>query len=612
MDHQQLLLASLSAALLAIGLRSGRNPGATVKPPPQEPGIGKRITRFDLIDPSGAPRSLADFKDRKVLVLVFVGTTCPAANRSIERLSQMHLRYRSQGVSFLAIHANPDETRQDVARHAREYRFSFPVLMDEKQALVEQLQARVTPEAFVLDTRRVVRYRGRIDAAAPGKAGVRRGGLEAALKEVLAGKRVTTPVTQAAGCRIARREKLPITSLHGTDQRVTYHRDVEPILQRRCQSCHRPGQVAPFPLLTYAAARNRAQDIKQLTSRRQMPPWLAEPEYGDFEGSRRLSEKEIATLARWADAGAPKGDPKDAPPLLRWTDDWALGRPDLVLSIPEPYLVGAAGDDEFRVFVLPTGLREDRQVAGIEFRPGNPRVVHHLVSLLDTTGAGRALDARDPKPGYVSGPGGVGIPSAAILGLWTPGNSPRFLPQGVARLLPAGADLLLQVHYHKTGKLETDQTQVGLYFARGPVTREARTVIVGGRHEAIPAGDPHYEVRTTDTLPVDVRLLTIMPHMHLLGKEMRVTAVLPDGAPRDLVRIKKWDYRWQEAYRFKEPVALPRGTRVELVAYFDNSAGNPRNPHRPPQRVRFGELTTQEMASVILEGVVEKTGTPDR
>lgn len=554
---------------------------------------------------TGGHSRLVDFRDKRALVLVFIGTTCPAANSYAGLLSRLDLRYRSQGVQLLGIYSHADESLQEIARHAKAYRLSFPAFKDEKQELARQLGARVTPEAFVLDADRAVRYQGRIDDAYAGGIGRRvapqRGDLEDAVKAVLAGRPVSNPVTKAAGCvlfpdvRPAASPAVP----------VTYYPDVEPILRQRCQSCHRPGQAAPFSLLTYGDARRQASQIREFSRSRQMPPWLPEPDYGDLLDPRRLTAGEIATLSAWAEAGAPEGVSRDAPPPAAWPEGWTLGKPDLILSIAEPYQVAASGADEFRVFVLPTGLTEDRYLSGVEIRPGNPKVVHHVISLVDSTGQGRELDAEDPQPGYATGPGGVRIASVVLQGIWTPGNTPRFLPPGVAQLLRHDADILLQMHYHKTGKPESDQTRIGLYFVKEPVKRVARTVVVGGMHPDIPADAPHHLVRVTDVMPLDVRLLSIMPHMHFLGKEMRVTAELPDGSRKELVWIRRWDYRWQEAYRFREPPLLPKGTRVELVAFFDNSASNPLNPNRPPRAVPFGELTTNEMASVILEGIPE-------
>jgi peroxiredoxin len=588
----------LAGALLAGLAGAGRLQAVT----PAEP-LG-RAPEFRLKDTAGKTRSLAEFRDRKAIVLLFISARCPISNSYAEPLSRMERRFRPRGVQFLAVNSQPDESAREVARHAAEYRLGFPVLKDSGQALADALNAQVTPEAFVVDSQRRVRYRGRIDDAYASRTQKRAQAtsrdLEEALEAVLAEKEVARPVTEAFGCA------LPRKAGGKTDQSaaVTYHREVAPILQEHCQSCHRPGQVAPFSLLTYADARKWGAEIKTFTGGRQMPPWKPEPGHGEFEGVRRLDDREIALLGQWVDAGMPEGNPKNGPAPRQWPEGWMLGKPDLELTVSEPYQVAATGDDEFRVFVLPTRLTESRQVAAIDFRPGNARVVHHVVSFVDTTGKARELDAGDPGPGYNSGPGGIKVPGASIQGVWAPGNLPRFLPPGVGRPLPQGADLVIQVHYHKTGKPETDQTKVGLYFAKEPVTKTVHTAIFGPFNIDIPPGEASHEQKFKMQVPADVRILTIMPHMHLLGKEMRVTATLPDGTVKDMVWIKDWDYRWQDSYRYKEPVLLPRGTQVEVVARYDNSAANPLNPSSPPRRVRFGEQTTDEMGFAIMEVLV--------
>jgi Copper type II ascorbate-dependent monooxygenase, C-terminal domain len=391
----------------------------------------------------------------------------------------------------------------------------------------------------------------------------------------------------------------------------TYHRDVVPILQKNCQECHRPGQVAPFSLLEYAQARKRADDIATVTEQRTMPPWHASTtEGGPFRDARVLTDRERKTLADWAEAGAPEGNAKDTPPPREWSSDWLLGPPDLVLKVNEPYALHASGPDEYRVFVLPSGLTKGRWIAAADFKPGNMRVVHHILAAYDTTGTARKLDAADKGPGYATSGGGYGrlpsglpfLPSGQLWG-WAPGRRPNRSPEGTARALPAGADVLIQVHYHKSGKPETDATTVGLYFAEGPVDKQIRSALVMprrpipfGRPELrIPAGAANHEVKGETTIRDDSHLLAVFPHMHLLGKDYLLTAVRPDGSRQTLIRIDDWDFNWQNPYEFVTPVALPRGTKVEVVAHFDNSPGNIRNPSKPPIEVHWGEQTTDEM-----------------
>ena len=601
MSRTRLLLSVslLTCGLFGLSLTRAQMLRAAAASAPAKAATQSDLRKVRLRDTSGAARTLAEFKDRKALVLVFVGTDCPIANSYAPLLADLGRRFTSRGAQFVAVNANPDEDLKAVAAHAKSYDLGFPMLKDERQALADALGARVTPEAFVLDASGTVRYRGRIDDGYATRTKrnnqAKSRDLENALEAVLDGKPVLVSETKALGCAISRPQAVAATG------KVTYHRDVEPILQQRCQACHRPGQVAPFSLLTYKDARNWSSEIAEFTGSRQMPPWLAEPGHGEFQDVRRLEDREIKTLREWTEAGAPEGNAKEAPPARTWSDEWMLGKPDLVLTA-EPYEVAASGDDEFRVFVLQTGLTEDKQVVAMDFRPGNSRVVHHVVSYVDTTGKGRELDAADPGPGYSSGPGGIKV-AAAIQGAWAPGNLPRFLPKGVGRPLPKNGDILIQVHYHKTGKKELDQTRVGLYFAKEAVKQVAHTAILGPFNIDIPPGAAHHEQRAEMMLPRPVQVLNIMPHMHLLGKEMKVTATLPDGTRQDMVWIKDWDYRWQDSYRYKEPLRLPAGTKIEIAAYYDNTSNNPRNPSNPPRRVHFGEQTTDEMGFAVMEVV---------
>ena len=432
----------------------------------------------------------------------------------------------------------------------------------------------------------------------------------------------------------------------------SYHRDVAPILRKNCQDCHRPGQVAPFPLLTYEQARKRAADLARVTSDRQMPPWPASTEVGGpFRDERTLSDPEVATLRAWSDAGAPEGDPADAPADRTFSSEWPLGEPDLILTMAESYTLEPSGDDEFRVFVLPTDLPADRWVRAVDFRPGNRRVVHHVIAAIDTSGKGREKDQADPSPGYHAVGGfGQGVPIRDFLPVWTPGTRPRMSPEGAGYLLPRGADVLIQVHYHKDGKPEEDATAIGLYFSDQPLAKRLRTGVIfpdvslvqalkartmieaakaSGRqpsfdemmHEVltIPAGDPNYEVRATAggsiasrPLSRDVLLTSVMPHMHWLGKDIALTAVKPDGTRVPLIRIDRWDFNWQGTYAFVEPIPLPKGTTLEMIAHFDNSADNPANPSSPPRTVTWGDQTNDEMCLGLYEfmNVEEKKPAP--
>ena len=424
----------------------------------------------------------------------------------------------------------------------------------------------------------------------------------------------------------------------------TYHKDVAAILQKNCQDCHRPGQVAPFPLLTYEQARKRAPDVAHVTGERTMPPWPASTRFGGpFLDQRVLPESDLATLRAWVDAGCPEGDAKDAPPPREFASDWTLGKPDLILTMAEPYELAAGGDDEFRVFVLKTDLPEDRWIKAVDFKPGNRKVVHHVLSAVDSSGAARALDAKDPKPGYSSVGGfGDGVQIRGFLPIWTPGTRPRESTEGSGYLLPAGADVLMQMHYHKSGKVEADTTQVGLYLSDKPLPRQIRTGFVfpeispvqglklaakakaaqaSGKRLSldetledvlvIPPGEANYAVKGSSRqgmgrpLGREILVTAVMPHMHWLGKDFTFTAVLPDEEQTrvPLIKIDHWNFNWQGTYAFAEPIRLPKGSYFEVDAHFDNSDANPANPSHPPRLVHWGEQTNDEMCIGIFEFV---------
>jgi hypothetical protein len=424
----------------------------------------------------------------------------------------------------------------------------------------------------------------------------------------------------------------------------TYSKDIAAILQKNCQDCHRPGQVAPFSLLTYDQARKRGSDIAHVTGERLMPPWPASTSYGGpFLDQRVLPDADLAKLREWVEAGCPEGDPKDAPAPREFASDWPLGPPDLILTMEEPYPLEAEGNDEFRVFVLKTNFPEDRWIKAVDFKPGNRKVVHHILAGIDASGTARKLDARDTKPGYEAVGGfGDGVPVRGFLPIWTPGSRPRRQPEGSGYLLPTKADLLIQMHYHRSGKPETDATQVGLYLSDKPLPRQVHTGFVfpnvsteqrtklNAKYQAlgrpptldetyedvlvIAPGEKDYEVkgsaktgmRRGRPLEQDILVTSVMPHMHWLGKDFTFSAVLPDEKRTriPLIKIDRWNFNWQGTYALAEPVRLPKGAYFEMEAHFDNSDANPANPSHPPRQVHWGEQTTNEMCIGIYEFVV--------
>ena len=384
---------------------------------------------------------------------------------------------------------------------------------------------------------------------------------------------------------------------------VTFTRDVAPLLRARCVACHRPNGIGPFSLTTYAEARPRAAALAAAAAARRMPPWKPVPGHGRFRNERRLADEEIALLSRWAAAGAPEGDPTGRPEPPPAGGGWQLGTPDLVVTMPAPFRLPSGDADVYRNFVLPVELDARRWVRAVELRPGSGggRVIHHARILLDGTGAARARDAEDAKPGY----DGLMVddarfPAGHFLG-WAPGRTPTALPEEIAWPLDPGTDLVLQLHLLPAREPVDVQPAVGLHFADRPAALTPVSVLLTSKALRIPAGDPAHVVEDSFRLPAAVDVLGIAPHMHYLGRRVEAGATLPDGREEPLLRIDDWDFDWQDEYRYREPVHLPAGTRLRVRFTFDNSAANPRNPHDPPVTVGFGPRAADEMAELLLQ-----------
>jgi hypothetical protein len=398
---------------------------------------------------------------------------------------------------------------------------------------------------------------------------------------------------------------LPVTAGDSEGHAVvpTFNRDVAPILYNNCSNCHRPGEVAPFALLTYDDAAKRAKQIAAVTQARFMPPWKAEPGYGHFLNERRLTDQQIAIIREWATNGAPEGDASQKPAVPKFSNGWQAGEPDQVVAMAQPFSLPAEGPDVFRCFVIPLNAKEDEYVSMVEFRPGNHRVVHHSILFMDNTGQARKRE-KVPGQGYDC-VGGPGLAISGGLGGWAPGASPTKLDDGISQIIPKGSDLVMQLHYHLSGKAEEDRSQVGITFSKTPPVRGLSLLTVGNASIDIPAGESQYVVNASATLPMDSEVIGVFPHAHYLCKDMKVDAKLPDGTVKPLIWIKDWDFNWQGSYRYETPLKLPKGTEIAMVYTYDNSASNPRNPSNPPREVRFGEQTTNEMAFTFVQVTVD-------
>jgi hypothetical protein len=386
----------------------------------------------------------------------------------------------------------------------------------------------------------------------------------------------------------------------------TFSRDVVRILQDHCQTCHHDGDIAPFSLVTYDDAKSRATLIKLMTMTHRMPPWKPFEGCGDFEGERRLTDEEIASINTWVDNGAPEGDRADLPPQLDFNSQWTLGDPDLVLASDEAF-TPPPHTDTYRCFTLPTNLISTAYVSAIDTHPGDRSTVHHVISFIDTTGESVKLDEADPGPGYTCF-GGPGFSLPGSLGGWAPGMRGLQLPSDVAIELPAASRVVLQVHYHPhLAQPKPDRTQFGIYFARQPPKNILRIVPLINTTFTIPPNNSNYEITAKLPIPTPfpTKIWLIAPHMHLLGRRMQVEMTPPNGASQCLVDIEDWEFNWQGVYVYRQPISVPSGTRLSLRAVYDNSSSNPFNPNSPPRAVSWGEATTDEMCIAFLGMTIE-------
>jgi peroxiredoxin len=530
-----------------------------------------------LSDPAGATRRLGDWKDR-TLVIVFLSTDCPLTKLYAPRLVELEREFGPRGVTFVGVFPNGHDTPAALRRFGREHRIGFPLLKDTGARLADRLGAARTPEAFVLDGARAVRYRGRIDDqydTGAHRAKPTRRDLADALNELLADKPVSTPDTAAPGCLIARVAR----DAEGRD--VTYCRDVAPLLQKRCVACHRAGQVAPFALTSYRSAAGRAETIREVLEAGRMPPWGADPRHGRFANDPRLTDDEKQVVYDWIDAGCPEGNPADLPPPRTFADGWIIPGPDAVVRPDRPFNVPAEGTVEYQFIEVDPGFREDRWVRAAEVRPGNRKVVHHCTVFL------KPPDAPDPVA--------AGALGSYCLVAWTPGTGPLTLPDGMAKLVPAGWHFLFVIHYTPVGSEQTDQTSLGLTFAdAASVRKEVATQIMLDEDLVIPPRTPEHRVEQTWRVNRPVLLLALFPHMHLRGRSFRYDVTYPDGTNEVLLEVPRYDFNWQHRYELAEPKWLPAGSLLRCTAVYDNSADNPANPD-PDAAVRAGQQSWDEM-----------------
>ena len=565
---------------LVFAMLAGLVPTTADEPRQEAAGsIGQAVHAFTLSDYRGREHSLAEYDEAQVVVLAFLGTECPLVKLYGPRLEQLSRTYAERGVVFLGVNSNVHDSITEIAAYARAHGLTIPILKDVGNKLADRLGAERTPEVFVLDRDRIIRYRGRIDnqyGVGYARDEPDRRELADAVEAVLAGREIAVTRTEVDGCIIGRVRDVNVASP------ITYSKQIARILQKRCVECHREGEIAPFALTEYDEVAGWAAMIEEVVSENRMPPWHADPAHGTFANDRRLTSQEKQLIAHWAAAGAPEGDPRDLPEPVEYTSDWQLlQKPDLVIPMrDQPFSVSAEGAIRYQYFTVDPGFEEDRWVKMAEVLPGNRAVVHHVLVFVSPP------NSRESE----------GVGGEHLIG-YVPGLRLQRYPDGMAKLVPAGSKLVFQVHYTPIGTPQEDLSRVGLVFAEPDevdhviVTTRAST----GRSLRIPARDGNFRTEaTTPAAPQDVRLLSFMPHMHLRGKSFRYEARYPDGRTEVLLDVPEYDFNWQTEYILAEPATLPAGTRVHAVAHFDNSAANLNNPD-PDAEVRWGPQAWDEM-----------------
>ena len=547
--------------------------------------VGRTIDNFTLRDFRGRSHSLEDFADNRIVVVAFLGTECPLAKLYGKRLDELSKQYKTNNVAFLGINSNQQDTPTELAQYARQHGIDFPLLKDPANRIADLFRAERTPEVFVLDENRKVRYWGRIDdqfGVGYTKPAAKQNYLTAALDELLASREVSFPQTESVGCYISRVQRDAPTG------NITYATHIASIMQKRCVECHREGGIAPFSLESYDDVSAWSETIAEVVNDRRMPPWHANPKYGHFSNDGRMPLEEKRLLLNWIENAAPRGE-GDLPDVQPFEDGWLLGQPDLVLKMPTAVDVPATGIVDYQYVEIDPGFTEGKWIRASELKPGVRSVVHHIIVFINPPGGDPILEER-----------GVGFET---VGGYVPGAAPMRLPVGVARYVPPGSTFVMQLHYTPDGTPRKDQSKIGLYFADAETVHHTmQTGVVANLDFVIPAGANDHRVTAQHRFSHDMELHTLAPHMHFRGKSFRFEATYPHGAKEILLDVPDYDFNWQHAYQLATPKLMPEGTLLTCTAVFDNSKNNLSNPD-PSVAVRWGEQSWEEMMLGYFDGI---------
>jgi peroxiredoxin/mono/diheme cytochrome c family protein len=553
----------------------------------------ERVADFELQDFRGKPHRLADYADRPVVVLAFLGTECPLARLYAPRLQELSEEFGDK-VQFLGIDSNTQDSVTELASYARVHGVKFPLLKDLGNKVADQIGARRTPEVFVLDADRVVRYAGRIDDQYGGGSStgyaqptVKKRDLANAISDLLAGKAVQVAKTEAPGCLIGRVREVDPNSP------VTYSNQIARILQKNCVECHRPGQIAPFSLTDYSEVAGWSEMIEEVVRDQRMPPWHADPKYGHFYNDRSLSDMDKEAIYAWVKAGAPEGNPSELPEPVEFTEGWQYRVPDeLIYMQGDEFELLTEGTMPYKYFVVDPGWTEDRWIKSTECLIGNRAVVHHIFVFAVPPGV-EIPDFKGPDSNeeeFNPGQGGVELIAGAA-----PGTPAWVHPEGFGTYLAAGTRLVFQMHYTPNGRENKDRSAIGFTFSKAEdVRHDASMSMAINFGFRIPAGADNHPVEAVHKFKKDTLILNLAPHMHLRGKSFKYDLEYPDGTTETILSVPRYDFNWQMIYMLQEPKFVPAGTTMRCLAHFDNSPQNLANPD-PDSEVRWGDQTWEEM-----------------
>lgn len=555
---------------VVLGIASAGTPSAI-------PSIGRRIENFTLTSVSGQKVSLDESKDAQAVVVLFVGAECPLVQQYLPRMHRIAEQFQKQGVSVLCIDSNVQDTPSEIQTLAKKVYADLTILMDPDAKIADAFGAHRTPEVFLLDQDRVIRYKGRIDdqfEIGVHRAKPTRTDLVLAIEEVLAKKPVSVAETKAIGCIIGRSSKESTQN-----PTVTYAEHVEPIFRKRCVECHREGEISPFSLTSYDNAKAWGETVAEIVDERRMPPWFASPKYGHFANETQMPDAERAVIRQWVNEGCPPGDLAKVPPLPEFSVGWALGEPDKVYDMGEDFHVPATGVIGYKHYTIDPGFTEDMWAISSEARPGARGAVHHILVFAIPPGGSVREELMEGR----------------LIGAYAPGVPAHALEPGQAVFLPKGTKIVMQMHYTTNGIPQVDRSTLGLRFCKADqVKQRVESGMAINFLLMIPPNNGNRTIQASHVFLEDQQLLTLTPHMHVRGKAFRYEAVYPNGEKEIILDIPRYDFNWQITYRLAEPKLMPKGTKLLCTAVFDNSSANPNNPN-PNIWVRFGPQTWDEM-----------------